>query len=107
MKRAKDLFYLFHVLATYGEEWDSWIRSDLAVLTRKHTKWLRRMATSLESDFQSVERPHVQTVVGQRPAGFLADLNDEQLAQYVFDVVREFARTVIDLLALPNLECKE
>jgi hypothetical protein len=98
LKKAKDLFYLFHVLAIYGDEWETWIRSDLAGLARKHPTWLRRMVYRLESDFQSVDRPDVQTVVGQRPAGFLADLNDEQLAQYVLAVVLEFARTVTGLL---------
>lgn len=97
-KKAKDLFYLFHVLATYGEEWDTWIRSDVADLVGKHAKWLRRMAYQLESDFLSAEHPDVRTVVGQRPVGYLTDLNDEQLAQYVLDVVREFARVVTDLL---------
>jgi len=98
LKRAKDLFYLFHVLAIYGEAWDTWIRAGLADLAREHPKWLRRIAHTLEGEFQSVDCSDAQNVVGQRPAGFLVDLNDDQLAQYVIDVVLGFARTVADSL---------
>ena len=100
LKRAKDLFYLFHVLAVYSREWNDWIIADLAELARRYPAWLRKMVSNLESEFSLISNPAVKAVVDQRPPAFLIDLNDEQLAQYVFDVMSETVQKIKDLLGL-------
>ena len=58
------------------------------------------MVSNLESDFSLISSPAVKAVVDQRPPAFLIDLNDEQLAQYVFDVMSETVQKIKDLLGL-------
>ena len=80
------------VLTVFREEWNNWITDDIVKLAKKYPKWLRKMIIHLESDFSSAGNPIVFEVVSQRPIGFLIDLNDDQLAQYIFDVLSEYIR---------------
>ncbi len=90
IKRAKDLFYLFHILAIYGEEWKTWISDDLHKISRRFPTWYRKMWKNLQSDLSGEDDDDIRAIVNQRPADFLVELNDDQLAQYVLETVRRF-----------------
>ena len=92
-KKAKDLYYIFDILANCLELRESIIKG-LKELKKGYTPWFRRFIKNLEVNFSNVTSDGVMLVFTQRPAGAFPNLNDEQFKQYVLGVFTEFIREI-------------
>lgn len=88
-KKAKDLYYIFDILANCLELRER-IINELRELKKGYTPWFRRFIKNLEVNFSNVTSDGVMLVFTQRPAGAFPNLNDEQFKQYVLGVFKEF-----------------
>ena len=92
-KKAKDLYYIFDILANCLELRER-IINELRELKKGYTPWFRRFIKNLEVNFSNVTSDGVMLVFTQWPAGAFPNLNDEQFKQYVLGVFTEFIREI-------------
>jgi len=92
-KKAKDLYYIFDILANCLELRER-IINELRELKKGYTPWFRRFIKNLEVNFSTVTSDGVMLVFSQRPASAFPNLNDEQFKQYVLAVFTEFIREI-------------
>lgn len=89
-KKAKDLYYIFDILANCLELRER-IINELQEL-KKHFPhpWFKRFIRNLDSHFSNLTSEGVMLVLSQRPVGAFPRLNDEQFKQYVLGTLQEF-----------------
>ena len=95
-KRAKDLYYLFDIVAGLPQIRDN-IHAELKVLSKKHAKWFRTFMGNLRKHFDNPESEGSLCVVEQRPTDAFPDLDDDQLRQFVCGIFREFIQKLAPL----------
>jgi hypothetical protein len=83
IKAAKDLYYLFDILAGIPQIRDE-IVADFAVFSKTQPKWFRTFIKNLEKYFASINAEGTLRVAAQRPAGVFPGLEDDQLRQFAF-----------------------
>jgi len=92
-KRAKDLYYIFDILAGSRE-----IRHDLgrefSEFRRKHTRWYRTFMVNLGELFEGPGSEGVLLVAEQRPANAYVGLDDLQFQHFAFGTVEEFIKAI-------------
>lgn len=88
-KKAKDLYYIFDILANCFELREQ-IINELRELEKSYTPWFRRFIKNLKVNFSNVSSDGVILVFSQRPTSAYPNLNDEQFKQYVLTVFTEF-----------------
>ena len=89
-KRAKDLYYIFDILANCQELHSEIIDSFGEFKKNYHTSWLNRFLRNLNAYFSDVTSEGIHLVQSQRPDGAFPHMNDEQLRQYVLGIFQEF-----------------
>jgi hypothetical protein len=89
IKAAKDLYYIFDILAGIPEIRDQ-IHADFAVFSKTHPKWIRTFYRNLGERFASKDDEGPHQVVEQRPPGAFPNLDDDQLQQYAHAAVERF-----------------
>jgi len=89
-KKAKDLYYIFDILANCQELHGEIIDSFSEFKENYHTSWLRRFIKNLNAYFSDITSEGVYMVPTQRPDGTFPNMNDEQFAQYVLGIFKEF-----------------
>ena len=94
IKAAKDLYYIFDILAGTPEIRDK-IDADFAVFLETHPKWLRTFSRNLKKRFESTDAESAYQVVEQRPAGAFSKLDDDQLRQYVYATMDKFLKKLM------------
>jgi hypothetical protein len=82
LKREKDLYYAFYVLAAFPD-WRESIRSDLAGIAMLRPKWIKRLRSDVGTAFAGLDSAGTLAVAHQRPASAFPGLTDEQFRQYV------------------------
>lgn len=92
-KKAKDLYYIFDILANCLELRVR-IINELRELEKGYTPWFRRFIKQLEVNFSNVTSDGVMLVFRQRSASAFSNLNDEQFKQYVLAVFTEFIEEI-------------
>jgi len=81
-KEAKDLYYIFDILANCDELEDE-IIVGLKRLEKVYSKWFSRFLQNMENSFSDLNAEGVTMVSSQCPADALPELNDNQFKQYV------------------------
>jgi len=81
-KEAKDLYYIFDVLANC-DELEEEIIDGLKRLEKVYSKWFSRFLQNMENSFSDLNAEGVTMVSSQRPANALPELNDDQFKQYI------------------------
>jgi len=89
-KRAKDLYYIFDILANCQELHSEIIDSFGEFRKNYHTNWLNRFLRNLNAYFLDITSEGVYLVQSQRPNGAFLHMNDEQFRQYVLGIFQEF-----------------
>jgi len=89
-KRAKDLYYIFDILANCQELHGEIIDSFSEFRKNYHTSWLGRFLRNLNDYFSDITSEGVYLVQSQRPNGAFPHMNDEQFRQYVLGIFQEF-----------------
>lgn len=89
-KKAKDLYYIFDILANCLELRESIIKGLKELKKAYPHPWFRRFIRNLELNFSNLTSDGVMLVLSQRPAGALPNLNDEQFKQYILSTFEEF-----------------
>jgi predicted nucleotidyltransferase len=88
-KAAKDLYYLFDILAGIPQIRDE-ILADFDVFSKTHPKWFRTFTGNLEKYFASINAEGTLGVFAQRPAGVFPGLEGNQFRQFAFRTFEEF-----------------
>ncbi len=89
-KRAKDLYYIFDILANCQELHSEIIDSFAEFKKNYHTGWLDRFLRNLNAYFSDITSEGIYLVQSQRPNGAFPHMNDEQFRQYVLGIFKEF-----------------
>jgi len=82
-KMAKDLYYIFDILAGLPQIRDD-IEAGFAAFSKIHAKWFRTFIGNLRKYFKSVDSEGLLYVVEQRPVGEFPELDDDQLRLFAF-----------------------
>jgi len=80
-KEAKDLYYIFDILANCDELEDR-IIDGLKRLEKEYSKWFPRFLHNLENSFSDLNAEGIIMISSQRPANAFPGLNDDQFKQY-------------------------
>ena len=88
VKGAKDLYYIFEVLANCTELRGRIIK-ELIELEKIYQPWFTRFSRNLENSFPNVASTGVNLVLSQRPVGVFPNLDDEQFKQYALGTFQE------------------
>ena len=89
-KRAKDLYYIFDILANCQELHREIIDSFAEFKKNYHTSWLGRFLRNLNAYFLDITSEEIYLVQSQRPDGAFPHMNDEQFRQYGLGIFKEF-----------------
>lgn len=89
-KKAKDLYYIFDILANCQELHSEIIDSFGEFKKNYHTNWLGRFLRNLNAYFSGITSEGIYLVQSQRPSRAFPHMNDEQFRQYVLEIFREF-----------------
>jgi len=97
-KKAKDLYYIFDILANCPELRERIIKELKELEKAFPLTWFRRFIRNFEVNFSNLTSDGVMLVLGQRPAGAFPNLNDEQFKQYVLGTFEGFIGEVKSFL---------
>ena len=89
-KKAKDLYYIFDILANCLKLRAGIIKELKELKKAFPHPWFRRFIRNLEVNFSNLTSEGVMQVLSQRPSGTFPDLDDEQFKQYVLGTFEEF-----------------
>ncbi len=88
-KRAKDLYYIFDILANCPELGEQIIDA-LSKLKKIHISWFKRFLKNLKEYFPGITPKGVYLIYTQRPEGAFPNLDDAQFNQYVLEIFQRF-----------------
>jgi len=92
VKKAKDLYYIFDILANCPELRKQIIDELSDFKNAYPISWSRRFLRNLRDHFLDITSEGVYLVQNQRPDSAYARLNDEQFSQYVLGIFQAFIR---------------
>ena len=90
LKKAKDLYHIFDILANCPQLRDQIVDQILALKGQCPQRWFRDFKRNLRDQFIEITSDGVDLVAGQRPSGAFPDLNDDQLKYFVLGTFQEF-----------------
>lgn len=92
-KKAKDLYYIFDILANCPELRQR-IINELKEQKQSHPSWFRTFEKNLRTHFSSITSDGVNLVASQRLANSYPHLNSDQFKRYSFEVFQDFMEEV-------------
>lgn len=87
-KKAKDLYYIFDILANCPELRER-IIDGLKGFEKEYPSWFSRFIKNLQKNCSELTAEGILMISIQRPAGALPKLTEEQFRQYVFGIFQE------------------
>ena len=87
-KKAKDLYYIFDILANCPELKER-IMEGLKGLEKRYAPWFSGFIKNLQKNFSDLTADGTLMVSSQRPSGAFPGLTDEQFKQYVLGIFKE------------------
>lgn len=90
VKKAKDLYYIFDILAHCPEFFGGIIDEFRKFKRNYHKRWLRRFHRNLNNYFSDITSEGIYLVQTQRPDGAFPNMNDDQFKRYVLGIFQEF-----------------
>jgi hypothetical protein len=94
LKKAKDLYYIFDILANCPELREPIIRG-LAGFEKEYPSWFSRFIRNLQKNFTDLTAEGILMISGQRPAGSFPKLNDQQFGQYILGIFQELIEELL------------
>jgi hypothetical protein len=90
-KKAKDLYYIFDILANCPEL-KGRIIEGLKGLEKEYPSWFSRFIKNLQNNFSDLVSDGIAMISSQRPASAFPQLTDDQFRQYVFGIFQQFTK---------------
>ena len=94
IKKAKDLYYIFDILANCQNLMPSIVEELKKLNTNYPKKWFVRFLTNMKKHFADETSYGIDLIVSQRPETAFPDMNDEQFKHYVFGIFQEFLNKI-------------
>lgn len=95
-KKAKDLYYIFDILASCPELKERIIKG-LLDFRKTYSSWFFRFIKNLQRNFSDITADGTLMISGQRPVGAFSRLLEEQFRQYVLGTFQEFIEEITAL----------
>jgi hypothetical protein len=95
-KKAKDLYYIFDILANCPELREQIIKG-LYGFEKEYSSWFSRFMKDLKKNFSDLTSDGIIMVSSQRPAAAFPELTDEQFRQYVLGIFQQFIEELTDI----------
>lgn len=95
-KKAKDLYYIFDILANCPELREQIIKG-LYGFEKEYSSWFSRFMKDLKKNFSDLTSDEIIMVSSQRPAAAFPELTDEQFRQYVLGIFQQFIEELTDI----------
>jgi Nucleotidyltransferase len=92
-KKAKDLYYIFDILANYTELSES-IIDGLKRFEKNYSSWFIRFLHNMENSFLDLNSEGVIMISNQRPVNAFPELTDNQFKQYTLGKFRELIKEI-------------
>ena len=97
LKKAKDLYYIFDILANCSELKEQ-IVNDFKLLKTKYYQWFKRFIKNIKLYFSDITSDGVALVFSQRQSGIISDLTDDQFKQYIFNTFKELLNILENII---------
>jgi len=88
-KKAKDLCYIFDILANCPELKEGIIEG-LKGFEKEYPSWFSRFIKNLQKNFSDLTADGILMISGQRPAGAFPKLTEDQFREYILGIFQEF-----------------
>jgi hypothetical protein len=88
-KKAKDLYYIFDILANCPELRERIIEG-LKRFEKEYLSWFSRFISNLQKSFSDLTAGGILMISSQRPAGAFPKLTEGQFRGYILGIFREF-----------------
>ena len=92
-KKAKDLYYIFDILANCPE-FNEQIIEGLRGFERKCPSWFSRFIKGLKENFSDLTADGILMVSSQRPAGAFSNLTDDQFKEFIIGIFQELIEEI-------------
>jgi hypothetical protein len=92
-KKAKDLYYIFDILANCPE-FNERIIEGLRGFERKYPSWFSRFIKGLKENFSDLTADGILMVSSQRPAGAFSNLTDDQFKEFILGIFQELIEEI-------------
>jgi hypothetical protein len=92
-KKAKDLYYIFDILANCPELREKIIKG-LNGFEKQYPPWFSSFIRNLQGYFSDLTADGILMISSQRPAGAFPKLTEEQFRQYVLGIFQELKEEV-------------
>ena len=92
-KKAKDLYYIFDILANCPE-FNEQIIDGLRGFERKYPSWFSRFIKGLKENFSDLTADGILMVSSQRPAGAFSNLTDDQFKEFIIGIFQELIEEI-------------
>lgn len=93
VKKAKDLYYLFDIIAGYPE-FAGGVEQGMAEFKADRFAWFKQFIKNLTKHFLNDDAPGPRMIVEQRSEDAYKTLNDDQLEQYCRRMIADFVRSI-------------
>ena len=87
-KKAKDLYYIFDILANCPELRERIIKG-LTGFEKEYASWFSSFILNLQRNFTDLTADGILMISGQRPAGAFPKMTEEQFKQYVLGIFQQ------------------
>ena len=92
-KKAKDLYYIFDIIASCPELMDG-IISDLKIFKKQYPSWSKTFHNNIEGSFKDLTSEGIKMITSQRPEGAFPELTGDQFRQYAFGKFQELIEEI-------------
>ena len=92
-KKAKDLYYIFDILANCPE-FNEQIIDGLRGFERKYPSWFSHFIKGLKENFSDLTADGILMVSSQRPAGAFSNLTDDQFKEFIIGIFQELIEEI-------------
>jgi len=89
LKKAKDLYYIFDILANCPELRERIIEG-LKGFEKEHPPWFSHFIKNLQKTFSDLTADGILMIFNQLPAGAFPKLTEDQSREYIFGIFQEF-----------------
>jgi len=92
-KKAKDLYYIFDILANCPE-FNERIIDGLRGFERKYPSWFARFIKGLKENFTDLTADGIFMVSSQCPSGAFSNLTDDQFKEFILGIFQELIEEI-------------
>jgi len=94
IKKAKDLYYIFDILANCENLHQQILEEIVSFNDVYPASWFKQFKRYLSLNFSDVDKDGVLMIQSQRPENAYPAMNEQQFQQYVFGIFQEFIANI-------------